>query len=237
MKVSCESAYQRVQPADLVGKTAVVIDLLRASSTIITALSNGCDRIIPAEDPNEAVEIARSAEGKTLICGEVAAEKVRGFDLGNSPLEYTHNVVDEKVVILATTNGAAAIKHFFNVDHVLVAALINASAAAQKIVEIGQDCVLVCAGTDGQFSMDDIIAAGCIIDRLQRLNVPLELTDLCEVALRMYRSAQGNMREALTGCKHFEFLLGLRLFDDLEYCLREDTHTVVPVLRECIVRL
>ncbi|MEG2189594.1 MAG: 2-phosphosulfolactate phosphatase, partial [Christensenella sp.] len=94
MKVVCSAVFRDLPIGELQDRTAVMVDALRASATIITAISNGCDRIVPTSEANEAAAIKKISEGNVLLGGEIAAQKVSGFDLGNSPLEYTQNVVD-----------------------------------------------------------------------------------------------------------------------------------------------
>ncbi|HBU13251.1 MAG TPA: hypothetical protein DEB31_11215 [Clostridiales bacterium] len=235
MKVTTYAAHTDVSGRLLVDKTAVMIDALRASATIITAIANRCDRIVPTSEVSEAAAIHKIAEGSLLLCGEIDAQKVGGFDLGNSPLEYTQEVVEEKILIYATTNGSVAVKALVQAEDVFIASFINAAAAAEKAYETGRDIVLVCAGTNGHFSTDDVMALGCVADRLLKLDETLETDDLCKVALRMYREAAQDINAALAGCAQFEYLKQLKLYDDLEYCAREDMFDVVPAYREGVI--
>lgn len=220
---------------ELSDKTAVVIDLLRASSTMVTALQNGCDRIIPATSPNEAVKIKRASEGEVLLGGEIDELKIQGFDLGNSPLEYNGTDIAEKTILYTTANGTVAVKRCDEAAEVLIGCMLNAQAVAQKVMEIGRDAALVCAGVRGKFSTDDVIAAGCILDRMVRLDGSLEMDDLSRVALKMYLGAKRDVRSALEGCAHYEHLVSLGLDEDIAFCLREDIYSVVPAYREGVI--
>ena len=235
MKVVCAAVFKGLPITEMQDRTAVMVDALRGAATMITAISNGCDRIVPTAEANEAAAIKRVAEGNVLLGGEIAAKKVSGFDLGNSPLEYTQNVVQDMVIIFSTTNGSVAVKELAPAADVLIGAFINASAVAEKAYSLGRDIILVCAGNKRRFSTDDIIAAGCILDRLLKLDDTLELDDMGRVALKLYHDASRDILGSLEGSEHFEYLKQLKLYDDLEYCVREDMFDVVPVYQEGVV--
>jgi 2-phosphosulfolactate phosphatase len=235
MKVISVSAYADMNKSLLLGKTAMMIDALRASATIITAISNGCDRIVPTSEANEAAAIRKISEGNVLLCGEIDAQKVGGFDLGNSPLEYSQEVVEDKVLVYATSNGSMAVKGMSKAEDVLIGTFINATAAAQRAYDLGRDIVLVCAGTRGKFSTDDVLAMGCIIDRLSMIDREMETDDLGKVALKLYSESRMDVLGALEGSGDYEYLKQLKMFDDLEYCTREDMFDVVPVYQEGVI--
>ncbi len=235
MKIISVSAFADLNKSMLIGKTAVMIDALRASATIITAISNGCDRIVPTSEANEAAAIKKISEGNVLLCGEIDAQKVGGFDLGNSPLEYTPDIVADRVLIYSTSNGSIAVKGLADAETIIIATFINATAAAQRAFDLQRDIVLVCAGTKGKFSTDDVVAMGCIIDRLIMLDETLETDDLGKVALKIYQDSRNDILGALSGSSDYEYLKQLKLFDDLEYCTREDMFDVVPVYQEGVI--
>ncbi len=235
MKIICSAVFSDLPKGELQDRTAVMVDALRASATIITAISNGCDRIVPTGEANEAAAIKRISEGNVLLCGEIAAQKVGGFDLGNSPLEYTQDVVEERIIIFSTTNGTVAIKTLAPADDILIGTFINAEAVAKKACELERDVVLVGAGTKGKFSTDDMMAIGCIIDRMLKIDEEIELDDMGRMALKLYHDANHDILGALEGSTHFEYLRQLKLYDDLEYCTREDMFDVVPVYQEGVI--
>ncbi len=235
MKVTSIASYEDLNNGALLGKTAMMIDALRASSTIITAVSNGCDRIVPTGEANEAAAIKKISEGSVLLCGEIGAKKVSGFDLGNSPLEYTQEVVEGRVLIYSTSNGSVAVKALAEAEDVLIGTFINATAAAKAAYALERDIMLVCAGTKGQFSTDDIVALGCIVSRLTQMDDTVEVDDLGKVAYKIYNNAKADIMGALEGSSNYEYLKGLQLFDDLEYCTREDMFDIVPVYKEGVI--
>ncbi|RYD06277.1 hypothetical protein N752_05135 [Desulforamulus aquiferis] len=136
-----------------------MFDILRASSTISTALANGCKEVIPVIDVEDAFALARQLpEGSFILGGERGAIKVTGFHLGNSPLEYTASVVKDKTVIISTTNGTKAIRYAAGENgRVFIGSLLNCSSVAKALADLSKDIVLVCAGTRGKFSLEDTL--------------------------------------------------------------------------------
>lgn len=237
MQITVSVSSKYLKKGELTDKTAVVVDVLRTSSTIITAMQHQCDRMIPASNPMEAADIKKASEGEVLLGGEMDAKKIQGFDLGNSPLEYMDTDILDKSIIFSTADGSATIKKCDEAAEVLIGAILNAGAIAEKVTDIGRDTYLVCAGTHGKFSTDDILAAGCILDRIMELDAAIEMDDLGRVALKMYRNAKRNLLTALEGCKQFEHLTGTGHLKDVEFCLQEDLYPVVPVYKEGIITI
>lgn len=235
MQITVSVTPKYLKPGELADKTAVVVDVLRASSTIVTAVQNECDRIIPAISPNEAAKIKKFSEGDVLLGGEIDSKKIQGFDLGNSPLEYTKENIAEKIIIFSTANGSVAIKRCDDAAEVLVGCILNAKAIAKEVLEIGRDTYLVCAGTRGKFSTDDIIATGCILDRIISMDASVQLDDLGRAALKMYRNARNDLMASFEGCMHYEYLMSIGLKDDVEFCLQEDLYSVVPAYKEGVI--
>jgi 2-phosphosulfolactate phosphatase len=235
MQITVFGSSKYFKPGELTDKTAVIIDLLRTSSTIVTALERGCDRVIPAVSPNDAVEIKKASGGEVLLGGEIGAQDIQGFDLGNSPLEYKEADIAEKTIAYTTANGTVAIKRCEAAPEILIGCMLNARAVAKAALDLDRDTALVCAGTRGKFSMDDVIAAGCILDRILSMDASVEMDDLARVALKMYRDAAGGIIDALKGSSHYEYLTGLGLQGDIAYCVQEDLYEVVPVYKEGII--
>lgn len=235
MQITVTVTPKYLKPGELADKTAVVIDVLRASSTIVTAVQNDCDRIIPVISPNEAAKIKKASEGDILLGGEIDSKEIQGFDLGNSPLEYTRENIEDKIIIFSTANGSVAIKRCEDAAEVIIGSILNAKAVADEVLEIGRDTYLVCAGTNGKFSTDDIIATGCILDRIISKDASVEMDDLGRVALKMYRKAKDNLMASFEGCMHFEYLMSIGFKEDVEFCVQEDLYSVVPVYKEGVI--
>jgi 2-phosphosulfolactate phosphatase len=153
---------------DLTDATAVVIDVLRASTTIVHALEAGAIEVIPCLEVDDARRVA--AEGgvdEVVLGGERQALPIEGFDLGNSPSDYTPYSVGGRRVAITTTNGTRAILAARPARRVLVGAFVNVSAVCAQLLDAEKVC-LICAGTGGQYSRDDILCAGLIVDWLER---------------------------------------------------------------------
>ena len=237
MKVDVFAVYTEITERDIRDRTLVVIDLLRATTTMITAIKNGAKKIIPVADVEDAIAMVRTLDKKeALLCGERNALPLPGFDLGNSPLEYTPEVVGGKTVVITTTNGAYALSAVKNADRVFLGALANKSALAKKLAEIGSDVCIVCAGTRERFSADDVYCAGAVVNALRGLGVSVEANDLGVVAERLYVSDFGNL-SAIRSTHHYNVLVGIGLQEDLRFCFTEDTTDVVPAFVGGVVEL
>lgn len=225
MKISVRFAPAMVASEnELRGATVVVIDVLRATSTIIAALMAGAREIIPAQATDEAVAIAhRLGTDRTLLCGEQGALKVPGFHLGNSPAEYTPEAVHGKTIVLTTTNGAPALIKARGAERALCASLLNARSTASLLAELDPPAVvLLCSGTQGGFSLEDALAAGAIIAELKGL-LPLEkllTTDSARAAAILFESLRNDLYGALASSDHGETLAGLGLQEDIRFCSR-----------------
>lgn len=141
----------------LMDRTVIVVDVLRATSSIIWACRNGANRVIPVSDAGEGAAIAARL-GDCIMAGERGGVKLPGFDLGNSPLEFDHRIVKDRNVVINTTNGTGAIKAAEGAAHVLIGAMINHTAVARMAAQLDRDVIILCAGTEGEFSADDICA-------------------------------------------------------------------------------
>lgn len=156
-----------VAEEELEGKTAVVIDVLRATTTICCALEAGAKEVVPCQEIEEACRVAEEFSRDAVLGGERDGLPIEGFDLGNSPDEYTPESVSGKSLVFTTTNGTRAMRHCRQAARVLIASFLNASAVFQELVTL-DEVHIVCAGTKGQYSRDDILMAGLLVDRLER---------------------------------------------------------------------
>jgi 2-phosphosulfolactate phosphatase len=155
-------------PAQVAGGAAVVIDVLRATTTIAYALEAGAAEVLPCQEVDEArLAAGRFSPGQCLLGGERHGLAIEGFDLGNSPSEYTPERVGGKTVVFTTTNGTRAMFHARPARRILIAGFVNVSAVVRQL--IGEEQVyIVCAGTEGEFSRDDVLLAGMIVELLTR---------------------------------------------------------------------
>lgn len=208
-------------------QTVIVVDVLRATSCVIWACRNGAYRVIPVSDAGEGAAIAGRL-GDCIMAGERGGVRLPGFNLGNSPLEYTAEAVKGKHIILNTTNGTGAIKAADGASHVLIGAMLNHDAVARRAAELGLDVTIMCAGTDGEFSADDICAAGAIAASLCKyadVTGRCDLTLVAQVLYDEWRSGRADLSETY----HYARLVELGFEEDVRFCLQENVTDVVPV--------
>ncbi|HUF51575.1 MAG TPA: 2-phosphosulfolactate phosphatase [Longimicrobiales bacterium] len=209
-------------------RNVVVIDVLRASSTIVQALVNGARSVIPVASVDEA---ARKAEqigrDAVLLCGERDAEPIRGFHLGNSPLEFTAEAVAGRTLLMTTTNGTAALLAAAGAGAIHVGSLLNVSAVAQRILTENADTLLLCAGREGAFAAEDAACAGRIVRAVRRSLPRLQGNDAMRAAARL--AAQPVSARMLARTAAGRRLREIGREEDLAFCAREDLHNVVPV--------
>ncbi|MCC5925693.1 MAG: 2-phosphosulfolactate phosphatase [Bacteroidetes bacterium] len=220
------------------GKTVVVIDVLRATSTIITAMHNNAKSLIATEDMGEASKIAQNLDpSRCLLCGERDGRQIEGFDLGNSPLEYTEEVVKDKTLILTTTNGTKAISRSSYANRVLIASFLNAKAVSEEIKSSGDEVILVCAGWKGRLSLEDVLCAGYIINLVYGGSLPEDAKDGAQVAAALYNRFADNILEVVSSSNHAKRLLGMGYSDDIGYCCSLDIVNIVPEVVEGVIRI
>jgi 2-phosphosulfolactate phosphatase len=202
----------------------IVIDVIRATSTICQTLASGCPKVLCTGEVDDALAL-RDSLGEALLGGERKAVRIPGFDLGNSPREYVEGL--EEALILTTTNGTRAIlAAAARCERVLVASLLNLSVLVDVAREAERDVVVVCAGVQGTFALDDAYVAGRIVGELG-----WERTDGAEAAVRLVQTWSG-AEEAFRASKSARNLLenAPELEEDIPFCARESVLDVVPRL-------
>lgn len=234
MKIDIITTCDHVTPELVKNKTVIVIDVLRATSVIISALKNGAKSVVPVTSVEEALETKKKLEN-VILGGERKAQKIEGFDLSNSPEDYGSTAVHDKNVIITTTNGTKAISRSSAASKVYIGALLNAKAVSVKAYEEKQDIVIVNSGTNGSFSMDDFIASGAVIEELLKLDT-FELTDVSKTALMIYRN-HPDFKSYVREAKHYQVLMDLGLEKDIDFCLQKDLYDIVPEYKNGIIKL
>lgn len=214
--------------------TVIVVDVLRATSVIITALNNGAKSVVPVTSVEEALSTKKKLES-VVLGGERKAQKIEGFDLSNSPLEYKSEVIHDRNVVITTTNGTKAISKSSAANKIYIGGLLNAKAVSSKAVKNEKDIIIVNAGTNGVFSMDDFITGGAIIDEILSER-EYELTDIAKTALVIYRSHK-DIKSYVKGAAHYKILVDLGLEEDIDYCLQKDLFNIVPEYKDGIIKL
>jgi 2-phosphosulfolactate phosphatase len=157
-----------IAPGELAGGTVIIIDVLRASTTIVYALEAGATQVAPCLEVSDARELAAQLpRGEFVLGGERRGRRIEGFDLGNSPEEYTAEWVRGKTVVFTTTNGTRAMLHARQARRILIGAFVNAAAVCRQLPP-DEPIHLLCAGTDGQSDAGDLLVAGMLATRISQ---------------------------------------------------------------------
>ncbi|KQB78093.1 MULTISPECIES: 2-phosphosulfolactate phosphatase family protein [Clostridium] len=232
MKIDIIISADDIIESKLENKIAVVIDMFRATSVIVTALNNGCEEVIPFLTIEETLESSEELNREEYILGgERRAVKIDGFDLSNSPLEYTKEVVENKKVLITTTNGTRTLTKSNSAKRIIIAAMINAKAVADKLLEINEDVVIINAGTNGNFSMDDYICSGYIINEMLKVDNQIELTDISKTANMIYEN-NSDIISYVKEATHYSVMKSLELDNDIEYCIKKSIVNNVPEYKD-----
>jgi 2-phosphosulfolactate phosphatase len=221
-------------PAALRGAHVVVVDVLRATTTIATALANGAAGVIPASDTETALAIAgRLGRDRVLLCGERDSLRIPGFDLDNSPASYGAETVRGKILVFTTTNGTRALRAGDGASSsVRAAAFVNRAAVADALAREDGAIAILCAGVQGAFALEDALGAGALVDALLERVPGLEVHDGARGAALLYRAVASRLLDAIASADHAAELAAKGFSADLETCARLDALGVVPMLRE-----
>ncbi|MGC8559977.1 MAG: 2-phosphosulfolactate phosphatase [Phycisphaerae bacterium] len=221
MKVSVVLLPSDADPDTMRESQVVVFDVLRATSTITTAMAAGAQQIRFFAGADEALA-ARREYPHALLCGEKGCLKIPGFDLGNSPLEFQPEVVRGRVILMATTNGTKAIHAARSSRRLFAGSLLNARATAEALLRNGEDVVLLCAGTDNHPALEDILGAGAVINELQNLAAAsaMSATDMAMTACFAFRQAAADLQSALSKAQGGRNLVAAGLSGDIVHCSR-----------------
>jgi 2-phosphosulfolactate phosphatase len=216
---------------ELGGRSAVVVDVLRATTTVVAAFEAGCRRIVPVADPDAARrEAAALPAGECLVAGEEQGDPIPGFDLGNSPLEYAAERVRGRTIVLTTTNGTRAMIAARAAAAATVAALSNLDAAAAWCLAAGRDVTVLCAGEKGEFSLEDAVGAGLLVERVAAGAGSAELSDAA-VAARLLGERYAPCLDRLRAdARWARRLVAKGRGADVDVCLRLGRSAVAPAL-------
>jgi len=221
---------------DLDRTVGIVVDVLRASSSIVTLLERGAAEVLPAA----SIEAARDLHGRLpsrLLCGEEDGLPPAGFDHGNSPAEFSQLELAGRSVILATANGTRLVSRLAEALALLVGSLLNRTAVARAAIALasgeGLDVAVVCsaAHSGSTFVLEDALGAGAIVDAALRLHPAPEPSDAARFSRDAFGARAGDLAAAVASARHARELAAAGLAADVEYCARLDVSNVVPELR------
>ncbi len=242
MKIELSFSAGQFDDLQLRDKNVVVLDVLRASSTITVALNNGAREVIPVASIESAVKISGSLFGEvTLRGGERNGKTIEGFNLGNSPQEYTEAAVKGKSIIYCTTNGSVAMAKSRYARKLIIGSFLNLTTVVDYICKENKDFLFICAGrvnTVGHFSLEDAVCAGMIIQKLMKYeSLELNLSDSAKAAHALYKSFGRSILKMLRTSEHGKYLTEIGFADDLKICAAVDSVPVLPVQIENKIKL
>lgn len=212
---------------DLNDTIVVVADIFRATSTMVTAMANGIESVIPVATLEECQ--ALQAKGY-LGAAERNMERVEGFQFGNSPLAFVDNpAIKGAKLAMTTSNGTLAISKAKHAQQVVIGSFLNKSTVATYLREQSVDVLLLCAGWKGRVNLEDAIFAGAILNDL--LDNFKFSNDACGMARSAYHLGKNNPKRFLTDSSHFQRLKNRGLLDDIDFCLSFDKYNILPVLQ------
>jgi len=228
-------------------KNVVIIDVLRASTTMTIALTNGAKEIIPSDNVSTAAMIAKGT-GNSLLCGERNGKVVEGFDLGNSPLEYSEEVVKDKVLVFSTTNGTSSVVKAKYAMNCVIACFVNLSEVVNCVKLLVDDVILICSGKLNDFCLEDVICAGVIIEQVNKLQTKdskyiigdsefaaMELAK--SFVLEKGKPSAKKILKMLRNTEHGKYLTSLGLDKDLSVCSKVDSYPFLPLFKDGIIKL
>lgn len=223
MKIECvlSPALFPYLPNGVEGKQVVVIDILRATTTMCVALDRGCEQMVAVAKVEEALTYRPKGY---LLAGEREGHQVEGFDFGNSPQEYYVEKVSGKRIVITTTNGTQALNLSRMADRVWVSSFYNLSATVEGIIKEGKPVVLFCSGWKNRFNLEDTLFAGALVGALVAKGYEIE-DDASRAAIYLWEQAKDDLSAFLEDANHVQRFKSMHAESDLEVCLRTDVGT------------
>lgn len=236
MRVDVVFGGAALTPSDVAGRVVAVIDVLRASTSIAVALSNGARAVIPVESSDEAITRAKSFErGEMKLAGERKMLPIPGFGLGNSPGQFTRAAVEGKTILMTTTNGTPAIVNTQGARDVVIASYVNYTAVLAMLrtaLRGGADITLVCAGRDRQFALEDAGCAGRFASNVSKRLTSVTMNDAAQACTLIDRKYGERILKLFEESEHGRALRDAGFGDDLETCASIDAYPVIPLYQE-----
>ena len=215
---------------DLEDRTVVVVDILRATSCMVTAFAHGVDSITPFAD----LQACKAMKKKGYVTsGERDGKKVEGFDKGNSPFEYMATDIRGKKIAFTTTNGTQAIEKAKGAKKVVIGSFLNLSSIVKYLLFGENNVLIVCAGWKGKVNLEDTLFAGAVMEKLRNHIEPD--CDAPLAAQHLYNLAKGDMVNFLSNSSHVKRLNRLNIHKDIAYCMSVDQFQIVPRLERGVL--
>ena len=228
------SLYTSLSPAllhlyDISNSVVVVIDILRATSTITTALYNGAKEVIPVDSVSRCIEIGKHVSG--ITAGERDGKIAEGLSYGNSPFEYPEEFIKGKTLVLTTTNGTKLLHMALDkgAKEIIIGAFTNLSSVCNHLLEMKKDVMLACAAWKDRVNLEDTLFAGAVVSKVkEHFGINCDSSHMAE---SLYNLGKSDLYEFLkrNDASHYHRLTGFGLEKDIRYCLTEDVADVLPV--------
>ena len=206
----------------------VIIDVFRATSTIAAAIDNGANCVIPVASVEECIAIGKEITN-SITAGERDGKVAAGLEHGNSPLEYPRDFIENRTLVLTTTNGTRLLHMVQDADTIITGSFLNLSPVCDFLLTQGKNVLLGCAAWKDRFNLEDTLFAGAVANRLK--NHFSVNCDSVRSANYLYETSKGNFLEFLKDSSHYSRLSSFGLQKDLEYCTTPDLHNIVPIFR------
>jgi 2-phosphosulfolactate phosphatase len=218
------------------GKVVAVIDVLRASTSIAIALVNGARTVVPFETPDDAIMRSKQLDrADVLLAGERRDKRIEGFDLGNSPGEFTSERVSGRSIFMTTTNGTRALMGLQGARDIVLASYVNHAAVTAMLraaARADSDILIVCAGEEGHFSLEDAACAGRYVRTITKQNASIGTNDAAFACALIDRKYGDNIEKIFKDSSHGKALAEAGFGDDLVACAAVDSHPVVPIYQD-----
>ncbi len=231
MKIDIYSSHKNVLGRDLKNKSAVVIDVLRSTTTLLTAFNNGLKRFLVVDSPIDAPEYKQDLNNDRVLMGGTEDHQfITGFDAGDILEDYRASVVGGKELIYYNVDTSPAIRKGSAARHLFIGGFLNMHALAQTLVDAGDDVAIICAGTNGNFSIEDGLAAGNLVQAIRDLGKRPDLSEYAFLLKNTYNTYKMDLLGAIQYSKTYQVLRPMGLEMDIKHALTQDAYDFVPLL-------
>ena len=208
----------------------VVVDVLRATSTMCIAFEKGIEKMIPVSNVEEALEY-RSTNPDYVLAAERNGAPVRGFDFGNSPQSYLDHDMSGKTIVMTTTNGTKSIGIAKKDHEVIIGSLLNLDAISKWLIKQDRDVIIFCAGWKDKFNLEDTLFAGGLAQQLVDSDLYDNSCDATQAAQILWEKGKGDLFAFLDNSSHRKRLAKLNIDSDIHFCLKINQTTKIPILK------
>jgi 2-phosphosulfolactate phosphatase len=236
VRVDVYFGVQGLQPASVQGRVVAVVDVLRASTVVAVALANGARAVVPLESSDEVITRSKSFDrAEVRLAGERRMNPIPGFDFGNSPRDFTRDAVEGKTVLFTTSNGTGALLAVQGARDVVIASYVNFSAVLTMMrtaVRAGTEVVIVCAGREKEFALEDAGCAGRYVRQLATRTPDVEMNDGARASELIAKRYGDRVDQLFAESAHGRALAEAGYAEDLAMCAQLDSHPIIPIYQD-----